>query len=193
MGNVASKAPKTARKLPKRTEPPTWTGYNSINPQQQSSGAVHKKPLAGEKKDEAIEVDSRDPHFMSNLSRLGVVKVDHHMKAVRPHQRSRDMIESRRQSEQEAASMHPSRNHVQASTLSYLLDKSKSNASRRELTELTEKYGVDIEKIESLSRHITSPSINSNSVVRKVRNQDGEEELSVMVSQYSWKFNATTH
>lgn len=32
----------------------------------------------------AIEVDSRDPHFMSNLSRLGVVKVDHHMKAVRP-------------------------------------------------------------------------------------------------------------
>ncbi|GAW08450.1 hypothetical protein LENED_010509 [Lentinula edodes] len=153
MGNVASKAPKTARKLPKRTEPPTWTDYNSTNPQQQSSGAVHKRPLAGEMKDETIEVDSRDPHFMSNLSRLGVVKVDHHMKAVRPHQRSRDMIESRRQSEREAASMHPSRNHVQASTLSYLLDKSKSNASRRELTELAD---------------------------RKVRNQDGEEELSVM-------------
>ncbi|KAJ3717642.1 hypothetical protein DFJ43DRAFT_1099095 [Lentinula guzmanii] len=171
MGNATSKA---ARKLPKRAEPTTWTSPS------QSSGAALKRPLAGEKKDQAIEDDARDPHFMSNLSRLGAVKVDHHMQAVRPHQKSREMIESRIQSEQEAASMHPSRNHVQASTLTYLLDKSKSNASRQDIKELANKYGVDIEKIEKLSQHVTSPSINPNSVVRKVRNEDGEEELSVM-------------
>ncbi|KAE9406370.1 RCC1/BLIP-II [Gymnopus androsaceus JB14] len=61
------------------------------------------------------------------------------------------MIESQRQSEQEAISMQPSRNRVQASALSYLLDKSKSNASRREMEELAEKYGMDIGKLENLS------------------------------------------
>ncbi|KAJ3772368.1 hypothetical protein FB446DRAFT_736923 [Lentinula raphanica] len=167
MGNASSKA---ARKFPKHVEPLT-----RITP-----SATSKRPLAAEKKDQTIEEDARDPHFMSNLSRLGAVKVDHHMQAVRPHQKSREMIESRVQSEQEAASMHPSRNHIQASTLTFLLDKTKSTASRQEIKELADKYGVDLEKIEMLTQHVTSPSINPNSVVRKVRNEDGEEELSVM-------------
>ncbi|KAJ4488155.1 hypothetical protein J3R30DRAFT_3433449 [Lentinula aciculospora] len=166
MGNATSKA---ARKFPKRAEPPTWTSTASSSPQ-----AFPKRP------DQSIEQDAQDSNYMSNLARLGVAKVDHHMQAVRPHQKSREMIESRVQSEEEAASMHPSRNHIQASTLSYLLDKSKSHASRQEIRELADKYNVDIEKIEGLSRYFTTPSINPNSVVRKVRNEDGEEELSVL-------------
>ena len=31
-----------------------------------------------------IRRDAQDPHFLANLSRLGPVRVDHHMKAVRP-------------------------------------------------------------------------------------------------------------
>lgn len=91
------------------------------------------------------------------------------------------MIESQKQSEQEASSMQPSRNRVQASTLSFLLDKSKSASTRQEMVELADKYGVDIEILEKLSQYVTSPSIRNDSVVRKVRNEDGEEELSVMV------------
>ena len=33
---------------------------------------------------EAIEQDAGDPDFLSNLSRLGQVRVDHHMQHVRP-------------------------------------------------------------------------------------------------------------
>lgn len=32
----------------------------------------------------AIERDARDPQFMANLSKLGQVRVDHHMQTVRP-------------------------------------------------------------------------------------------------------------
>jgi hypothetical protein len=32
----------------------------------------------------AIEKDSRDPQFMSNLHHLGPVQVDHHMHSFRP-------------------------------------------------------------------------------------------------------------
>ncbi|KAF9065314.1 hypothetical protein BDP27DRAFT_67856 [Rhodocollybia butyracea] len=172
MGNSTSKA---ARRLPKRTEPPSWAGSGS-----QSSGAVPKRPIAREQKDQAIEDDARDPQFMNNLSRLGVVNVDHHMKAFQPHQKSREIIESQKQSEQEAISMQPSRNRVQASTLSFLLDKSKSASTRQEMIELADQYGVDIEILEKISQYVTSPSIKSDSVVRNVRNEDGEEELSVM-------------
>ncbi|KIK59719.1 hypothetical protein GYMLUDRAFT_44152 [Collybiopsis luxurians FD-317 M1] len=183
MGNATSKA---ARKLPRRADPSSWAESGST-----ASGMLPKTPLAREVKDQAIQDDTRDPHFMSNLSRLGAVNVDYNVNAVRPqHRKTRDgmktlslhreMIETRIQSEQEASSMHPSRNHIQASTLTYLLDQSKSNISRRELAELTDKYGMDIEKLEKLSQRITSPSINPDSVVRKVQNEDGEEELSVM-------------
>ena len=35
-------------------------------------------------RNKAIEQDAGDPDFLSNLSKLGQVRVDHHMKTVRP-------------------------------------------------------------------------------------------------------------
>ena len=32
----------------------------------------------------AIERDAADPHFLANLNKLGPVRVDHHMQAIRP-------------------------------------------------------------------------------------------------------------
>jgi hypothetical protein len=32
----------------------------------------------------AIERDGADPHFLANLNKLGPVRVDHHMQAIRP-------------------------------------------------------------------------------------------------------------
>ncbi|KAF5391396.1 hypothetical protein D9757_002045 [Collybiopsis confluens] len=161
MGNATSK---TARKLPKRAHPPSGS----------------QRVAAREVKDQAIQDDAQDPDFMSNLSRLGVVNVDHNMKTVRPHEKARKMIERRIESEEQAASMHATRNHVQASTLTYLLDQRKSNISEQELASLTDKYGMDIEKLEGVSAHIASPSISGESVVRRVRNEDGEEEVAAM-------------
>jgi len=46
---------------------------------------------------------------------------------------------------------------------------------------LTQKYGIEVEKLESVARHVSSPSIQSGSIVKTV-GQDGEEKVSVMVS-----------
>lgn len=56
--------------------------------------------------------------------------------------------------------------------------------SRQELKKLVESYGMDVEKLENLSQHVTSPSIKNNSAVRSVRKEDGEEEVSVMVRAF---------
>jgi hypothetical protein len=104
MGSSASKA---ARKLPKRAEPPTWAGKRTPNPGQPDppAGVTReqvRENLASAQRTEgasatissgsastqfmvsAIEKDARDPHFLANLQQLGPVKVDHHMKTVRP-------------------------------------------------------------------------------------------------------------
>ena len=41
----------------------------------------HKRPLSMNRI-VAIEKDAMDPHFLSNLSKLGAVRVDHHMRTM---------------------------------------------------------------------------------------------------------------
>lgn len=104
MGSSASKA---ARKLPKRVETPAWAGKRTPSPGEPPAGVSREQirdRLASEHRTEgvsvelslsvfgtrfmvdlqAIEKDARDPDFLANLRRLGPVKVDHHMKPVRP-------------------------------------------------------------------------------------------------------------
>ncbi|KAF5365615.1 hypothetical protein D9758_003188 [Tetrapyrgos nigripes] len=171
MGGASSKA---ARKLPKRTDAALSASRPSAAPK-----APQKLLVAEEHRNEVIDSDSGDPHFLSNLNRLGPVKVDHHMQAMRPGQRTRDMLESRMQSEREAFSLQSSPNRVQAPTLSYLLDKRKSTASKHDIEDLAQKYGLKVDKLDSVARYVTTPSIQGDSIVRTV-GEDGEERISAM-------------
>ncbi|KAK7466953.1 hypothetical protein VKT23_004017 [Stygiomarasmius scandens] len=171
MGNASSKA---ARKLPKRSDP-AWSASKPI----ELSNVSSKTLVAEERRNRAIDEDSGDPHFLRNLNQLGPVKVDHHMQAIRPVQKTHQMLESRLRSEQEAFSMQPSPDRVQAATLTYLLDKRKTLTSKDEIRDLTQKYGIEVEKLESVARHVSSPSIQSGGIVKTV-GQDGEEKVSVM-------------
>jgi len=168
MGGASSKA---ARKLPKRVETPTWAGSRT-NPNSPKSPLpdIHR---ASETKDEAIEKDSRDPQFLSNLNRLGPVRVDHHMQSYRPDDHINRMYQTRAQSEAEATTSNATRNRILSSTLSDLLERRKNATSNKELEILANKNGMDLAKLESLSRFVNSPTIGEGTTVRvKDENED---------------------
>ncbi|EEB96770.1 hypothetical protein MPER_04041, partial [Moniliophthora perniciosa FA553] len=132
-------------------------------------------------KEAAILEDARDPQFLSNLSQLGPVSVNQPLQPVRSAAaaKSRQLLESRMRSDQEENSPHTFRHRVSGPTLTFLLDQRKSGASIEEVKNLANKHGVDLEKLESVSRYVNSVSIQNGSIVRTV-GQDGEENVSVM-------------
>ena len=94
MGSSASKA---VRKYPKGTELPRNVPHanrskpvvaqNQLAESRRSEGVFrfcNSFFLVADGQPPAIERDAADPDFLSNLSRLGPVKVDHHMQTVRP-------------------------------------------------------------------------------------------------------------
>ncbi|RDB24240.1 hypothetical protein Hypma_008771 [Hypsizygus marmoreus] len=171
MGGAASKA---TRKLPKRVETPKWAGARTPQPTDPP-----REQKASETKTEAIERDAQDPHFLANLSRLGPVRVDHHMKTVRTGESETNrLFKSRSQSESEALSTQPIHNRLHAATLSELLDKRKSAKTQAEVERLAERYGIDVAKLQSLSRFVNSPSVHGASAVRTLE-KDGEESIMV--------------
>ncbi|KAJ7694176.1 hypothetical protein B0H17DRAFT_1058052 [Mycena rosella] len=163
MGASSSKATKS---LPKRVTTPPWSGARAPRPTDPLAEAANQS-----KNDATLE---RDPQFLSKLSQLGPVRVDHHMHAVRPAALANQMFNSRVQSEAEAASPTPTQNRVQASTLSHLLDERKSIRTKRDMEFLAKRYGVDLEKLDAIAEFISTPSVHRNSVVR-VAGKDGEE------------------
>ncbi|KZT28541.1 hypothetical protein NEOLEDRAFT_1086956 [Neolentinus lepideus HHB14362 ss-1] len=183
---MGSGASKVARRFPVAKEKPSWAGARTSSaeeppqPQPRDRTQNMSKTLASETKDEEITRDAIDPQFMANLSRLGAVRVDHHMQTVRTVTRKADSINrgfrSRQQSEAEAAS-HPVRNHLLAPALSDLLDDRKRVTSIQELQSLATRYGVDVDKLERLARYVNSPSADEKTR-RKVVEQ--EEELTTV-------------
>ncbi|KAK1232982.1 hypothetical protein PQX77_003896 [Marasmius sp. AFHP31] len=178
MGSASSKA---ARKLPKRSEVPSWTASRPAVPPHSNVGTRNGRPLASETKDEAITQDSRDPHFLANLNRLGPVNVNQPPQLMRTAsvEKSRQLLESRLRADQEASSSIPARNRVSAPTLSTLLDRRKSARSQDEVDALVQKYGIDPAKFGAVSRYVNSPSIQGGSTLRTV-GKDGEENVSVL-------------
>ncbi|KAJ8699832.1 hypothetical protein PTI98_002913 [Pleurotus ostreatus] len=183
MGGAASKG---ARTLPKRA-PPTWAGARAVqqpteptilNVPAEPSGAQPQAPLASETRNEAIEKYAFDPHFLSNLSRMGQVKVDHHMQAVQPANDATQIFERRRRAEEEAFSLQHQTGRIDAYSLTDLLDARKSCTSAADLRQLAENYRMDPSVVEELSRSVNSPSVDRNRV-RTVIGKDGEELVSV--------------
>ncbi|KAI6036630.1 hypothetical protein BKA83DRAFT_4165633, partial [Pisolithus microcarpus] len=155
--------------LPK--EKPAWAGSRTLP----DPGAVprheSKPPLASDSKSRAIEVDGRDPQFMSKLNMLGPVRVDHHMQSVHPTDHAQAMYRSRMQSEVEATNIRVVHDRLLASSLSSLLDTRKSSLATR--------YGIDVGRLQQLCRHFNTPSADDRTIVRTM-DENGEESVTVM-------------
>ncbi|KAL0947114.1 hypothetical protein HGRIS_013249 [Hohenbuehelia grisea] len=178
MGSSASKA---ARKLPKRTDTPSWAGARTPSASHDAPGRLPERelpqrPLASEYKTEGIQKDSGDPDFLANLSRLGPVRVDHHMQSVHPVPDATRMLNSRKQFEQEldASQGIPPRNRLPAYALSELLDARKSAISQAAINDLAVKYNIDPEKLELLGRTVNSPSVDPSTTVKSVDKEENE-------------------
>jgi len=187
MGGAASKS---ARQLPK-TAKPTWAGARTPNPGEAQPPKA-PFPRASETKDEAIERDSRDPQFMANLSKLGPVKVDHHMQTIRPAaDNTQRVFRMRLQSEAQARSPQSTHNRLLASSLLDLLQERKSVTSHEEMRRLAERYDIDIAKLESVARIVNSPSIDEGSIT-KVVDEDGVERITMKAAWVDPKLQEPT-
>ncbi|KAI0049673.1 hypothetical protein FA95DRAFT_1588093 [Auriscalpium vulgare] len=177
MGSTPSKA---ARSLPKTSAraPPAWAGARTPGPSDPQLASHARQPLA------TIRQDSRDPHLLANLSRLGPVRVDHHMQTVRTQEADVSrLFNSRAQAEQDAAGANTPRNRLWGYALDQLLEERQSVGTREEQSQLAERYGMDAAKLESLARYVNTPSIPEGSIVRVI-GKDGEEKITMTAS---WK------
>jgi len=174
MGSSSSKA---ARKLPK--EKPSWAGSRTPLKPDGAQEIRRPRPLAFENKTDAVEADAKDPQFMFKLNQLGPVRVDHHMRSVRPADYAQQMHRSRLQSEMEASPSHSTRNRLLASSLSELLESRKTVKSQAELQALAEQYHIDVTKLDELAKFVNTPSIDESTIVKST-NQEGEETLTMM-------------
>ncbi|KAF8448010.1 hypothetical protein L210DRAFT_2831911 [Boletus edulis BED1] len=170
MGSASSKV---ARKLP-REKP---RGPTDLRATTEPARLRPERPLASESKNEAIENDAKDPHFMEKLSQLGPVRVDHHcMQTVRATRSDvQTMYRSRMRSEAEAARAQPTKNCLLVSSLTELLEARKSVTDRAELETLATRYHMDATKLEQLARAVNTPSMDKRMVVRH-----GEESVTMM-------------
>ncbi|KAI0670552.1 hypothetical protein C8Q78DRAFT_1036806 [Trametes maxima] len=177
MGSAASKP---ARKLARA--PPSWAGARTPSAGERVPPARSSMPRASEIKNYAIEQDSKDPHLMANLSRLGQVRVDHHMQTIKPAaDQAQRLFQTRLRSEDEARSARPPHNHLVAGTLMDLLEERKYISTPKHLVELANKYDIDHEKVENLARYVNSVSVHQDSVKRWV-SDDGEEKTTMLAT-----------
>ncbi|CAE6461654.1 unnamed protein product [Rhizoctonia solani] len=180
MGGSASKS---ARKLPTRTQP-SWAGARTSQPLPEQFRTSKPEVMTSETKDSHIEHDSKDPHFMANLSQLGQVQVPNPQLGQRlrsQSDRSFNMIRAREESEQMAASNTMPANRILALSLSDLLDARKSARSTKEIGEIAKSYGMDVQTLQSVARFINTPSVDPKNVTRIV-GKDGEEKTTMVAS-----------
>jgi len=166
MGSTASK---TARKSLKSSR---VTATEPIN----------KNRLPDSHRTKEIEQDAGDPHFLANLSRLGPVRVNHSMETTRPDpmgSTTNRLFESRAKPEFEASSPHLPKNYLYSSTLTELLNQRKSAHTQKDLEKLSKEFGIELDKVESLVRFVTSPSVIGKAIHSV--GKDGEGSMSTAV------------
>ncbi|ORY59431.1 hypothetical protein BCR35DRAFT_309299 [Leucosporidium creatinivorum] len=171
MGSAASKISK-AKPTPR--VPPT--------PAMPSARAPKPDPIpeVSEGKSEGIVKDGQDPTFLKNLSALGQVHVPHNGFAIRTDNSMLKILERRKATEEAAET--PTLNRVGARTLSNLLDERKSAKTAQEVEELCEMYGVSVEALNELGKHVNAPSVSKITLPAKsVEEDDGETHLAIWV------------
>ncbi|CDO70732.1 hypothetical protein BN946_scf184798.g47 [Trametes cinnabarina] len=183
---MGSSASKPARKLART--PPAWAGARTPNVGEQASTRPGM-PRASETKSEAIEQElETDPQFLANLNKLGQVKVDHHMQTIRPAaDQAQRLFEARLRSEDQARSSKPPRNHLVAASLLDLLEERKYATTPQVLQEVAKNYGMDVDKLERLSRFVNSVTVDQDTVKRWI-DDDGVEHVTMMAKWVNPKF-----
>ena len=91
------------------------------------------------------------------------------------------VYQTRLQSEIEARTFQPAKGHLFASNLSDLLEERKAVKNAQELEYLAKQYEVDVSKLESLARYVTTPTVDPNSV-KRILKDDGSEVTTMKVS-----------
>lgn len=71
---------------------------------------------------------------------------------------------SRARPEFEASSPHLPKNHLYSSTLTELLNQRKSARTQKDLEQLSKDFGIELDKLESLARFVTSPSVIATTI-----------------------------
>jgi hypothetical protein len=92
----------------------------------------------------------------------------------------RNMLRSQQISEQQASSSTSTHNRVLAGELVDLFEERKFAKSRQDAERVAQKYGVDVEVLESVAKNVTSPSILEGSR-RTIVDEDGEERVTMTV------------
>ncbi|KAG6813627.1 hypothetical protein H0H92_009244 [Tricholoma furcatifolium] len=167
MGGAASKV---GRKLPKRTETPSWAGVRT-HPSHRTPDKPLRDIRASESRTREIERDAQDPDFIASLNRLGP-------SASATAKETTQLFQSSAESEHEASSTSPVHNRLHSTTLSDLLDKRKAARSPQDVERLAKQFGIDAAKLESLARFVSSPSVQSGTEQRTVE-KDGEESITI--------------
>ncbi len=91
------------------------------------------------------------------------------------------MLRSRALSESEESSS--TGHNAYAATLSSILNQRKSCTTRLDVENLARNYKIDVQKLESISKFVNSPSVDAGSVVKTV-DEDGNESRSMLVCGY---------
>jgi N-glycosylase/DNA lyase len=90
------------------------------------------------------------------------------------------MIRAREASEQMATSNTAPPNRVLALSLSDILDARKSARSSKDIGEIAQSYGLDVQTLQRVGRFVNTPSVAPNDVTRVV-GKDGEEKTTMVV------------
>ncbi|KAI9632322.1 uncharacterized protein MKK02DRAFT_40625 [Dioszegia hungarica] len=127
-----------------------------------------KPGFSGEKDSEVLR-DGRDPQFMSNLSRLGQVRIHDAGRFVETPALAQRTLSSRT-SLLTTPTQLPPPGHLTPPLLSSLLDKLKSLPPGGDPAPLYAEYSMDAKTMEGVRRWVNSPSIGEEDVEIK----DGE-------------------
>lgn len=83
------------------------------------------------------------------------------------------LFESRAKPEFETSLPHLPKNHLYSSTLTELLDQRKSAHTQKDLEKLSKEFGIELDKLESLVRFVTSPSVIGTAIHSVGKNGEG--------------------
>jgi len=91
------------------------------------------------------------------------------------------LFESRAKPEFEASSPHLPKNYLYSSTLTELLNQRKSAHTQKDLEKLSKDFGIELDKLESLVRFVTSPSVIGTAIHSVGKDGEGSMPVSTAV------------
>ena len=118
-----------------------------------------------------------DPQLLANLTRLGPVKVDHGMHALKPTGvNASRILKTQRQSETEAQTGETKRNHIQAPSLFDALTRLQEARDEQTLERLAGEHNLDGGVLRELGKTVNVPTPDETTT-RTMVDEDGAEAV----------------